>query len=83
MIETFSTKFATRRWPVVLFCNLIDIAALNAFVLFGKLKVDGTDGEIRRLFIKSHSHKSLSKDWEKVFVKSYRSSDDLLQLILV
>lgn len=41
MIETYSTKFATRRWPVVLFCNLVDIAPLNAYVLFEKLKVDG------------------------------------------
>ena len=41
MIETYSSKLATRRWPVALFCNLLDIAALNAYVLFEKLKVDG------------------------------------------
>ena len=41
MIETYSSKFATRRCPVALFCNLLDIAALNAYVLFEKLKVDG------------------------------------------
>ena len=29
MIESYTTKFATRRWPVVLFCNLLDFAALN------------------------------------------------------
>ena len=34
MRETYSSKFATRRWPVALFCNLLDIAALNAYVLF-------------------------------------------------
>lgn len=52
MIETYSSKFATRRWPVVLFCNLLDIAALNAYVLFEKLKVDGAGKEKRRSFIK-------------------------------
>ncbi len=52
MIETFSTKFSTRRWPVVLFCNLVDMSALNAYVLFGKLKADGSQLEKRRLFIK-------------------------------
>jgi hypothetical protein len=52
MIETYSTKFSSRRWPVVLFCNLLDIAALNAYVLYEKLKVDGAPREDRRLFIK-------------------------------
>ena len=52
MIETYSSKFATRRWPVVLFCNLLDIAALNAYVLIEKLKVDGAGKEKRRSFIK-------------------------------
>jgi hypothetical protein len=33
MIESFSTKFATRRWPVVVFCNIIDMSALNAYTL--------------------------------------------------
>src|ERR1051325_1994936 len=52
MIETYSTKFSTRRWPVVLLCNLLDIAALNAYVLYRKLKVDAAPVEKRRLFIK-------------------------------
>ena len=52
MIETFSTKFCTRRWPVALFCNLLDMAALNAYVLNEKLKVEGAPVGKRRLFIK-------------------------------
>ena len=52
MIEAFSTKFSTRRWPVVLFCNLLDIAALNAYVLHEKLKVNKVPVGKRRLFIK-------------------------------
>jgi len=52
MIETYSSKLATRRWPVALFCNLLDIAALNAYVLFEKLKMDGAGKEKRRLFTK-------------------------------
>ena len=51
MLETYSSKFPTIRWPVVLFCNLVDIAALNAYVLFDKLKVDGAQVENRWLFI--------------------------------
>jgi len=66
MLETYRCKFATRRWSVVLFCNLVDIAELNAYVLFEKLKVDGAQDEKRPLFFKRLG---------KVFVKSYRRSD--------
>jgi len=52
MIETYSSKLATRRWPVASFCNLLDIAALNAYVMFEKLKMDGAGKVKRRLFIK-------------------------------
>ena len=52
MIETFSTKFSTRRWSVVLFCNLLDFAALNAYVLHEKLKFDTAAVGKRRLFLK-------------------------------
>jgi len=56
MIETYSSKFATRRWPVVLFCNLLDIAhdcgTQRLYVLFEKLKVDGAGKEKHRSFIK-------------------------------
>ena len=54
MIETFSTKFSTRRWPVVLFCNLLDFAALDAlaYVLHEKLKFDTATVGKRRLFLK-------------------------------
>ena len=52
MIETYTTKFSTRRWLVVLFCNLLDIAALNTYVLYEKFKADGASMGKRRLFIK-------------------------------
>jgi len=74
MIETYSSKFATRRWPIALFCNVLDIAALNAYVLFEKLKMDGAGKEKRRLFIKRLG---------QVSVKNYRSTDDQTQLFPV
>uniref|UniRef100_A0AAV2J586 PiggyBac transposable element-derived protein domain-containing protein n=1 Tax=Knipowitschia caucasica TaxID=637954 RepID=A0AAV2J586_KNICA len=30
----YSTKGATRRWPVAVFCNILDLAAINAWVLY-------------------------------------------------
>jgi hypothetical protein len=52
MIETYSTKFATRRWPVVIFCNLVDIAALNGYVLYNKLIASSNPPMKRRLFLR-------------------------------
>ena len=60
MIETFSTKFSTRRWPVMLFCNLLDFAALNAYVLHEKLKLDNATVLKRRRFLKKLGKRSLS-----------------------
>lgn len=35
-VRTYSCKRQTRRWPMVIFYNMIDIAALNAFIAFTK-----------------------------------------------
>lgn len=34
MLRHFTTKMASRRWPLAVFCNLLDIAALNAYTLW-------------------------------------------------
>ena len=34
MLRHFTTKMASRRWPLGVFCNILDIAALNAFILW-------------------------------------------------
>ena len=31
-VGTFSVKYKCRRWHVIIFCNIIDSSALNAFV---------------------------------------------------
>lgn len=51
MIETYSTKFATRRWPVVIFCNIIDMCAINAYALNQKLFPQDRP-TTRRVFLK-------------------------------
>ena len=37
MVQTYTCKRATPRWPFALFCNMLDIAALNAYTIFQKL----------------------------------------------
>lgn len=51
MVEQYSTKFATRRWPVVVFSNIIDMAALNAYKLERSL-FPQTVNPKRRIFLK-------------------------------
>ena len=34
LVRTYSCKRQTKRWPVVMWYNLLDVVALNAFVVF-------------------------------------------------
>jgi hypothetical protein len=52
MIECYSTKFATRRWPVVVFCNIVDMCALNAYTLH-KALFPSASAASRREFLKT------------------------------
>lgn len=36
MLKKYSVKAATRRWPVAVFYNLLDMAAVNAWILWKK-----------------------------------------------
>ena len=48
MLRQYSARAATRRWPVAVFYNMLDMAALNAWVLYRSC----IDGNItRRVFI--------------------------------
>lgn len=48
MIKKYSTHSATRRWPVAVWCNMLDIAIINSWILYRK-----TTGNIisRKMFI--------------------------------
>jgi hypothetical protein len=36
MCKRLSTKSSTRRWPFAVFCNLLDIAAINSWIIYKK-----------------------------------------------
>ena len=43
MVQTYTCRRATRRWPFAIFCNMLDIAALNAYtVQFSKSCIRNT-----------------------------------------
>ncbi|XP_067101197.1 piggyBac transposable element-derived protein 4-like [Osmerus mordax] len=54
MVRTYTCKRRTRRWPMVLWYNLLDVATLNAYSLFTAQHPDYMGGvtNARRLFIK-------------------------------
>ncbi|XP_060755461.1 piggyBac transposable element-derived protein 4-like [Neoarius graeffei] len=54
MVQTYTSKRRTRRWPMVLWQNVVDVAALNAFTVFTAHHPDYMGGvpNARRLFIK-------------------------------
>ena len=48
MARQYSVKAGTRRWPVAVFYNILDLACINAFVLYKKKTGDSIS---RRDFI--------------------------------
>lgn len=46
MCRHFSSKAGCRRWPVQVFCNMLDIASVNSFILWSK-----THSDKRRAFL--------------------------------
>lgn len=37
MLRHYSTKMASRRWPLAVFCNILDISMLNAYILWREI----------------------------------------------
>lgn len=48
LVSSYSVKFKTRRWPVVVFCNLLDISCINAYILYTLTFPDQDRGRLDR-----------------------------------
>jgi len=53
MTKTYSCKWKTRRWPPVVFCNMLDISAINAYVIWKALNRNwnSNNSHKRRLYL--------------------------------
>ena len=53
MVMNYTTKRKTKRWPIVIFYNMLDISALNAFIIWNHLNSGWNAGKThrRRLFL--------------------------------
>ena len=47
MVRTYSCKRMTRRWPVTLFYNMIEVSAINAFIVWLALNGENSSTNIR------------------------------------
>ena len=58
MIGSYTTKYKSRRWHVPVFCNILDITCLNAFILHKLLVPECNYGKPnrRRLFLLALGH---------------------------
>ena len=37
LVRSYSTKLMTRRWPIAIFYNMVDVIALNALIVYFSL----------------------------------------------
>ena len=44
MVRTYTSKRMTRRWPVALFYNMLDVSAVNAYVVWQQLQGENSSG---------------------------------------
>ncbi|XP_069823913.1 piggyBac transposable element-derived protein 4-like [Dendropsophus ebraccatus] len=58
MVGEYSCKRQTKRWPVVLFSNMLDVAALNSFIIYTENHPEfhARRKDRRRLFLKDLCH---------------------------
>ena len=56
-IGTYSVKYITRRWHAVVFCNIVDCSAFDAFILHQQYDPDWSKRTWRRrMFLKELAH---------------------------
>ena len=53
MLRTYTCKRKTRRWPIAIFSNMLDISALNAYIIWTLINPDWNARKThkRRLFL--------------------------------
>lgn len=48
MISSYTTKRKTNRWPNIVFANILDISALNAYIIFSDIDDSVRHGDQKR-----------------------------------
>lgn len=69
-VGTYSVKFKCRRWHVIFFCNILDLSALNAFVIHTLFDPAWNQGKLqrRRLFLIELGHALLAEHLQQQVV---------------
>lgn len=59
LVGTYRSKRKFKRWPLVVFVNMLDVSAINAFIIFTELNPQWADAKKfarRRFFLKELGH---------------------------
>ncbi|KAL1276899.1 hypothetical protein QQF64_023572 [Cirrhinus molitorella] len=64
---TYSCRRMTARWPLVIFFNITDVSAYNAFVLWSEINKDCNSGKLsrRRIFLEQLGYKLVKPHIER------------------
>ena len=64
MLRTYTCKQKTRRWSMIVFYNIIDITALNSYIIWIHLNPQYADGKShkRRVFLRELAYQLIGKE---------------------
>ncbi|XP_065665565.1 piggyBac transposable element-derived protein 4-like [Hydra vulgaris] len=74
VVRCYSSRQKSNRWPFTMFCNILDIAAYNALILFLSIHPNYKNGA-------SHRRREFLKELSKSLIKKFDANDNLPQIV--
>ncbi|XP_065683325.1 piggyBac transposable element-derived protein 4-like [Hydra vulgaris] len=74
VVRCYSSRRKSNRWPFTMFCNILDIAAYNALILFLSIHPNYKNGV-------SHRRREFLKELSKSLIKKFDANDNLPQIV--
>ncbi|XP_065683301.1 piggyBac transposable element-derived protein 4-like isoform X1 [Hydra vulgaris] len=74
VVRCYSSRRKSNRWPFTMFCNILDIAAYNALILFLSIHPNYKNGA-------SHRRREFLKELSKSLIKKFDANDNLPQIV--
>ncbi|XP_047137391.2 piggyBac transposable element-derived protein 4-like [Hydra vulgaris] len=74
VVRCYSSRRKSNRWPFTMFCNILDIAAYNALILFLSIHPNYKNRA-------SHRRREFLKELSKSLIKKFDANDNLPQIV--
>jgi len=69
MVAGYSCKRKTKRWPIVVFSTIIDLSALNGFVIYNQINPNWFSSNISKRNLRRHFLEILGKELIKPYIQ--------------